>query len=140
MSALGIGPDHAVIDMGCGTGAFVLHAAPRSLCARTIPLTGPVYPEVLKNHGIACQIPDEADRNMIDAVIFKELVNGVFREESRRCFNEVIHKLKEGGCDAVVLGCTEIPLLVDPGDCPLPTLDSTRLLAKAAVREALCKD
>jgi len=100
-------------------------------------MTGPVYPETLKKYNISCQIPAEDDRERIDTIIFKELVNGIFREESRLYFNEVIQNLKERGCDAVVLGCTEIPLLVDPGDCPLPTLDSTRLLARAALKEAL---
>ncbi|MFC1760591.1 aspartate/glutamate racemase family protein [Planctomycetota bacterium] len=91
----------------------------------------------LKQHDIACQIPDEDDRARIDTIIFKELVNGMLREESRRYFNDVIQKLKDRDCDAVVLGCTEIPLLVDPHDCPLPTLDSTRLLARAAIEKAL---
>lgn len=100
-------------------------------------MTGPVYPETLKKHGITCSIPDEDDREKIDAIIFKELVNGIFKEESRLYFNEVFQKLKEDGCDAAVLGCTEIPLLVDPDDCPLPVLDSTRLLAKAALKEAM---
>jgi aspartate racemase len=100
-------------------------------------MTGPVYPEVLKKFGITGQIPDEDDRKKIDTIIFKELVNGVFQEESRLYFNAAIQKLKDRGCDAVVLGCTEIPLLVDPTDCPLPTLDSTRLLARAALKEAL---
>ena len=99
--------------------------------------TGPVYSETLKNNSLSCQIPDEEDREKIDTIIFKELVNGVFTEKSRQYFNRVIQKLKERGCDAVVLGCTEIPLLVDPNDCPLPTLDSTRLLARAALRDAL---
>ena len=100
-------------------------------------MTGPVYPVILKKSGIMCQIPDEQDREKIDSIIFKELVNGVFNEESRLYFNQVIKQLKENGCEAVVLGCTEIPLLVDPNDCPLPTLDSTRLLARAALSEAL---
>jgi aspartate racemase len=100
-------------------------------------MTGPVYPEVLKKFGITSQIPDEDDRKKIDAIIFNELVNGVFQEESRLYFNAAIQKLKDLGCDAVVLGCTEIPLLVDPTDCPLTTLDSTRLLARAALKEAL---
>jgi len=64
-------------------------------------------------------------------------VNGVFPESSRLYFNEVTAKLKKRGCDAVVLGCTEIPLIVRPDDCPLPTLDSTRLLARAALTKAL---
>ena len=100
-------------------------------------MTGPVYPEVLKKFSISYQIPDENDREKIDTIIFKELVNGIFLDESRLYFNQVIQKLKDGGCDAVVLGCTEIPLLVDQDDCPLPTLDSTRLLARAALKEAL---
>ena len=100
-------------------------------------MTGPVYPDVLKKFGVSCQIPDEDDRIKIDTIIFKELVNGVFPEESRLYFNGVIQKLKDRGCDAVVLGCTEVPLLIDPIDCPLPTLDSTRLLARAALKEAL---
>jgi len=61
----------------------------------------------------------------------------LFEEKSRLYFNSVIRSLKDQGCDAVILGCTEIPLLVDPNDCPLPTLDSTRLLARAAIEEAL---
>jgi aspartate racemase len=65
------------------------------------------------------------------------LVNGVFTESSRLYFNEVTEKLRLRGCDAVVLGCTEIPLIVRPDDCPLPTLDSTRLLARAAIKEAI---
>ena len=100
-------------------------------------MTGPVYPEVLEKHEISCQIPDEDDREKIDTIIFKELVNGIFLEESRLYFNEVIQKMKELGCEAVVLGCTEIPLLVVPSDRPLPTLDSTRLLARAALANAL---
>ncbi|MBW2608060.1 MAG: aspartate/glutamate racemase family protein, partial [Deltaproteobacteria bacterium] len=83
--------------------------------------------------------PDENDREQIDKIIFNELVNSIFTEKSRLYFNEVIQKLKERGCDAAILGCTEIPLIVNPDDCPLPTLDSTRLLARAALRIAIEK-
>ena len=100
-------------------------------------MTGPVYPDALKELQISREIPDDEDRERIDRIIFKELVNGNFSEESRLYFNDVIRELKGRGCEAAVLGCTEIPLLVDPDDCPLPTLDSTRLLARAALREAL---
>lgn len=103
-------------------------------------MTGPVYPEVLHRMGISYKIPDEEDRTKIDTVIFKELVNGLFLDESRLYFNQVIQKLKDQGCDAAILGCTEIPLIIDPQKCPLPTLDSTRLLARAALKEALKKD
>jgi len=103
-------------------------------------MTGPVYPKALAKFGISCKIPQEKDRGKIDRIIFTELVNGIFTPESRLYFKDVIQSLKEEGCDAVVLGCTEIPLIVDPNDCPLPSLDSTRLLARAALRKALQKD
>jgi len=96
-----------------------------------------VYPEALEEFRIESEIPDEADRERINEIIFKELVNGIFPEASRLYFNEVTEKLRLRGCDAVVLGCTEIPLIVRPDDTPLPTLDSTRLLAKAALMKAL---
>jgi aspartate racemase len=100
-------------------------------------MEGPVYPKALEQYGIASEIPAESDRERINAIIFGELVNGVFSEASRLYFNEVIEKLKKSGCDAIVLGCTEIPLIVRPEEASLPTLDSTRLLARAALKEAL---
>jgi len=100
-------------------------------------MEGGVYPEALAEFKIEREIPDEADRERINEIIFKELVNGIFPESSRLYFNEVTDKLKARGCDAVVLGCTEIPLIVRPDDSPLPTLDSTRLLARAALKRAL---
>lgn len=100
-------------------------------------MTGPVYPEVLRQYGIASQIPNESEREQIDKIIFIELVNAVFTERSRLYFNTMIRRMKDQGCDGVVLGCTEIPLLVDVDDCPLPALDSTRLLARAALAEAM---
>ena len=100
-------------------------------------MTGPVYPKVLDKFNIEYEIPEENEREQIDKIIFDELVNGIFSEESRIYFNKIIQKLKEKGCDAAILGCTEIPLIVNPDDCPLPTLDSTRLLARAALRTAL---
>jgi len=100
-------------------------------------MEGEVYPDVLHEFSIATEIPDKEARERINDIIFKELVNGLFPERSRLYFNEVTEKLKTRGCDAVVLGCTEIPLIVRPEDSPLPTLDSTRLLARAAVRRAV---
>ncbi len=96
-----------------------------------------VYPDALKEFQIQSEIPEVEDRERINEIIFKELVNGIFPEASRLYFNEVAEKLKSRGCDAVVLGCTEIPLIVRPDDTPLPTLDSTRLLARAALQRAL---
>ncbi len=96
-----------------------------------------VYPEALEEFSIESEIPDAPDREKINEIIFKELVNGIFPETSRLYLNEVAEKFKARGCDAVVLGCTEIPLIVRPDDTPLPTLDSTRLLARAALKRAL---
>jgi len=96
-----------------------------------------VYSDVLKKFNINYEIPEVSDQDKIDKVIFEELVNGVFTEESRKVFNKIIQKLAKKNCDAVVLGCTEIPLLIDPNDCPLPILDSTRILARAAIKKAL---
>ena len=100
-------------------------------------MEGPVYPGALGPEGIASEVPGEEDRERINTIIFKELVNGVFREGSRQYFNEVMERLRARGADAVVLGCTEIPLIVRPAEAPLPTLDSTRLLARAALERAL---
>jgi len=98
---------------------------------------GPVYPEALREMGIDALIPDEEDRERINTIIFEELVHGLFREESRSYLNAVMERLKGRGADAAVLGCTEIPLIVRPEDAPLPTLDSTRLLARAALKASL---
>lgn len=96
-----------------------------------------VYPDALEKFSIANQIPDQTDREKIHEIILKELVYGLFPETSRLYLNEVASKFRDKGCDAVVLGCTEIPLIVRPDDTPLPTLDSTRLLARAALKRAL---
>jgi aspartate racemase len=100
-------------------------------------MSGPVYSAKLTEMGIDREIPEEIERERIHQIIFDELVNGLFTESSLAYLVEVIHGLKEQGCDAVVLGCTEIPLLVAPEDSPLPTLDSTRLLARAALNKAI---
>ena len=100
-------------------------------------MEGPVYREALKAAGIEHRVPAAPERERINQIIFDELVNGQFFPRSLAYFVEVIRGLKDEGCDAVVLGCTEIPLLVAPESSPLPTLDSTRLLARAAVRKAV---
>jgi len=98
---------------------------------------GPVYPEALGERGMEAIIPEADDFQLVDRVIWDELVNGVFREESRAAYNRVIARLRQRGCDAAALVCTEIPLLVRADDCPLPTLDSTRLLSRAALLHAM---
>src|SRR5690606_2709251 len=96
-----------------------------------------LYPRALAARGIAAEVPDPDDRTLVDEIIFKELVNGVISEESRQAYVRVIERLAEQGCDAVALVCTEIPLLITPEVSPLPTLDSTRLLARAAYEVAV---
>ena len=87
--------------------------------------------------GIEQRIPSAEQRQHLDQIIMDELVNAQFLPRSLAYYIEVIRTFKDEGCDAVVLGCTEIPLLVTPESSPLPTLDSTRLIAKAAVRKAV---
>ena len=100
-------------------------------------MTGPVYPGALGRRGLDWAIPEDADRALIHRVIFEELCLGEFRNESRDAYVAIIAKLADQGCDAVALVCTEIPLLVTADVSPLPILDSTRLLARAAVDVAL---
>ena len=100
-------------------------------------MEGPVYPDALQAVGMEYRIPGPVQRERIDCIIFDELVNAKFLSQSLAYYLDVIREMKNEGCDAVVLGCTEIPLLVTPESSPLPTLDSTRLLAKAAVRKAV---
>ena len=96
-----------------------------------------VYPERLSRRGLEYARPAAADRDENDRIIFDELVNGVFRPDAVASFQRTIERLKADGCDAVVLGCTEIPLIINDGNSPLPTLDSTRLLARAALARAM---
>jgi aspartate racemase len=100
-------------------------------------MEGPVYRDALKAAGIEQRIPGAEQREHLDRIIMDELVNAQFLPRSLAYYVEVIRSLQDEGCDAVVLGCTEIPLLVMPESSPLPTLDSTRLLAKAALRKAV---
>jgi aspartate racemase len=100
-------------------------------------MEGPVYARKLEELYLEYAIPGKEQRRRINDIIFSELVQGRLTDTSRAFFHQVIRELKDRGCDAVVLGCTEIPLLVTPHDAPLPTLDSTRLLARAALRRAI---
>ena len=95
-----------------------------------------VYPEKLSARGLAYLRPSPAEREACNRIIMDELVCSTFKPESIAYFQQVIARLKDQGCDAVVLGCTEIPLIIDDANSPLPTLDSTRLLARAALRHA----
>ena len=96
-----------------------------------------VYPGQLTPRGIDYLRPEPSERDEIDRLIWEELVNGRITADALAYFQRVIERMKRDGCDAVVLGCTEIPLLVNDGNSPLPTLDSTRLLARAALHHAV---
>jgi aspartate racemase len=96
-----------------------------------------VYPQKLTARGLDCLRPDQPDCERINRIIMDELVYGVFKPESIAFFQQLIADLKRRGCDAVILGCTEIPLILSDANSPLPTLDSTRLLARAALQRAL---
>jgi len=111
---------------------------------RSLGLTGTrwlvesdVYPAALQKRGIACVRPTEAECAEIDRLIMGELVKGIFTPAAVATFQQVIERLKEKGCDAVILGCTEIPLIMNDTNSPLPTLDSTRLLARAALTKSV---
>lgn len=96
-----------------------------------------VYPEKLASRGLEWVRPAAAEREEINRIIMEELVYGVFQPAAVTYFEQVIGRMREQDCDAVVLGCTEIPLIMNDGNSPLPTLDSTRLLARAALRRAV---
>jgi aspartate racemase len=100
-------------------------------------MDGPVYPRAFGARGMAAEMPAADDRDTINRIIFAELVNGMFTTESCQQYVQIIERLAARGCDAVALVCTEIPLLVTPGVAALPTLDSTRLLARAALEVAI---
>ncbi|HYL02633.1 MAG TPA: amino acid racemase [Steroidobacteraceae bacterium] len=95
-----------------------------------------VYPEKLAALGLQYLRPSPAERAEVNRIIFEELIAGIFTPESIACFQRVFGRMKDEGCDAVVLGCTEIPLIMNDSNSPLPTLDSTRLLARAALQHA----
>jgi aspartate racemase len=97
---------------------------------------GDVYPEKLTARGIAFVRPSASERDEMSRIIMDELVNGVLKPESVAYFQNSIERMRRHGCDAVILGCTEIPLIINDANSPLPTLDSTRLLARAALQRA----
>jgi aspartate racemase len=124
--------------------AEVVAAAARSehcsklgiLCTRLL-MEGKVYPEVLAKHGLQMAIPGAPQRERINGLIFDELVQGVFKESTRDYLRGIVADLARDGCDAAVMACTEIPLILKQEDVAIPMLDSTRLLARAALDEAL---
>ncbi|MBU8872384.1 amino acid racemase [Reyranella sp. MMS21-HV4-11] len=96
-----------------------------------------VYPQKIEAQGLAWLRPTDAERDETNRIIMDELVQGVFTAEAVAAYQRVMGRMKKEGCDAVILGCTEIPLIMHDGNSPLPTLDSTRLLARAALKRAV---
>jgi aspartate racemase len=100
-------------------------------------IEGEVYPAALAARGIAWERPTATERDEINRIIMAELVKGVCKPEGIAYHQQVMQRMRDAGCDAIVLGCTEIPLIMSDANSPLPTLDSTRLLAQAALRRAV---
>lgn len=96
-----------------------------------------VYPHKFDVSGIGYLRPSEEEREIVNDIIMNELVYGIFKPESTARLQDVIQNMKQQGCDAVLLGCTELPLVLNDENSALPTLDSTRLLARAALRHAI---
>jgi len=96
-----------------------------------------VYPDMLAAHGLQCVRAGDQEREEMSRIIMEELVYGVLNPASTNYFQAAIRRFREQGCEAVILGCTEIPLVISDENSSLPTLDSTRLLAQAAVRKAV---
>ena len=96
-----------------------------------------VYPEKLAARGLELVRPNAAERQETNRIIMDELVRGIVRPESVASIQRIIARLQQEGCDGVILGCTELPLIIDDANSPLPTLDSTRLLARAALARAV---
>jgi len=124
--------------------AEVVAATARERGFRCLGITGTrwlvaseVYPEALATEGLGFVRPSDDDREEINRIIMDQLVAGIIRPASVAFLQRAIARLKDAGCDAVVLGCTELPIVIDDGNSALPTLDSTRLLARAALRRAI---
>lgn len=100
-------------------------------------MTGPVYASMLAQRGLECLIPDQPLWKKLNAAIFDELCQGIFTAPTTAMFVQAIDDLQSKGAECIILGCTEIPLIITPANAPLPVLDSTRLLAEHAVRQAV---
>lgn len=128
----------------------LLDAVGRSITARNITQVGllgtrftmnhPFYKHALKKHGVTVIVPDSEEIQVIDHIIYQELVKGVIRPESKEKYLEIIRSLQKRGAQGVILGCTEIPLLVHSDDVPLPLFDTTTIHAEAALQYSIAPD
>lgn len=123
--------------------AEVVAAEAASRSYRLLGITGTrwlvdsaVYSDKLRTRGLRHLRPNDAECDETNRIIMEELVYGVFKPESTEYLQAVVGRMKARGCDAIVLGCTELPLVLNDSNCPIPVLDSTRLLARAALHRA----
>jgi aspartate racemase len=100
-------------------------------------MQGPMYRDALARLKIEMAVPDRKDQDKVNSVIFNELVPEGVTKSSVKALTDIVQKLKQAGCDSVILGCTELPLVIDKKNSPLPVVDSTRLLASKALEHAL---
>jgi amino-acid racemase len=128
-----------LLHLGDATAEAVLGAGLRKvgLLGTAFTMEQDFYVDRLAGHGLDVLVPPEDDRAEVHRVIYEELVVGVVREESRAAYRAVIERLVERGADGVILGCTEIELLVGAGDSPVPVFPTTRLHAELAADYAL---
>jgi aspartate racemase len=131
--------DVPLLHIGDSTAAAVVDAGLTrvALLGTGYTMEQPFLRERLAASGLDVLVPEQADRDLVHGVIYDELVLGVVREESRQQYRAVVRRLVERGAQGVVLGCTEIELLIGPGDCDVPTFPTTALHVRAAVRAAL---
>ncbi|PRZ14274.1 aspartate racemase [Laceyella sediminis] len=108
-----------------------------SLLGTMATMNASFYPDRLSKYQIECIVPDEPQKEMVHQVLENELFKGVIKEESKTAYLKLIHELKERGAEAVILGCTEIPMLINSENSPLPLLDSSLILAQTALDKAL---
>jgi aspartate racemase len=121
------------------TADSVIHAGMRSvgLLGTRFTMKEDFYKTGLADRGITAIVPDDDEIERINRVIYDELVKGIIKDESRGLMQEIIGWLVEEGAKGIILGCTEIPLLVTQKDSPVPIFDTTRIHAEAALKKAL---
>ncbi len=121
------------------TGAEIKRAGLRKvgLIGTKFAMNKPYYREGLAKYGVKVVIPDEEDQKEVGRVIFEELSYGILRDESRSSYLEIMERLKQEGAQGVILGCTEIPLLIKQSDTQIPVFDTTTIHAEAALQYAI---
>jgi len=128
-----------VLHIADATAAELKRAGVRraGLLGTRFTMEKPFMRQRLERRGLEVLVPDEADRETVHRIIYDELVQGIIRDESRQAYRQVMARLAERGAQGIILGCTEIGLLVGADDAPVPVFDTTRIHAAAAVEKAL---